>query len=105
MIQAAIVNIITGTRVGLGLSGTEIHISSKWALAGNLVNILAAGSTTIPYLSDILISPGGGSQLSDITMGWLSHNRHHRQGLSPPLFWDSGFSQGNSQAGLGTILF
>ena len=41
MIQAAIVNIITGTRVGLGLSGTEIHISSKWALAGNLVNILA----------------------------------------------------------------
>ena len=52
--------------------GTKIHINSKWALAGNLVNILAAASITILYLSDILISPGGGSQLSDITTGLLS---------------------------------
>ena len=57
---------------------TKIHINSKWALAANLVNILAAASITILYLSDILISPGGGSQLSDITTGLLSH---HRQGL------------------------
>ena len=80
---------------------TKIHINSKWALAANLVNILAAGSITILYLSDILISPGGGSQLSDITAGPLSC-------LTPPpgfVFWDTGFSQGNIQAGLGTILF
>ena len=51
---------------------TKIHINSKWALAANLVNILAAASITILYLSDILISPGGGSQLSDITTGRLS---------------------------------
>ena len=81
---------------------TKIHINSKWALAANLVNILAAASITILYLSDILISPGGGSQLSDITpRGPLS-------GPTPPpgfVFWDTGFSQGNIQAGLGTILF
>ena len=37
------------------------------------VNILATASIAILHWCDIIISPGGGSHLTDITTGLLSH--------------------------------